>query len=98
MHRLKIFNSAAHEGDITKLEAAINSWLEDAQPVVRHMTQTSSAEQLVISFLYDEYRHGAQVHTASAAVPEAFERSLNDLGLDPADEEPTLLPDAELPY
>jgi hypothetical protein len=99
MLRVKIFSSVAYEGDIRTLEDAINDWLASARPMIRQVVQSSTAEEaLVVTFLYDAGQLETSVRMASAAVPEAFERSLNDLGLDPADEEPTVLPDAELPY
>lgn len=99
MLRLKIFSSAAYSGDIGKLEEAINTWLASAGPVIRQVAQSSAAkEALVVTFLYEDGQLETSTRKASAAVPEAFERSLNEEELDPTDEEPTLLPDAELPY
>lgn len=99
MLRLKIFSSAAYSGDIGKLEEAINAWLAGARPIIRQVVQSSTAEEaLVVTFLYDDGQLETNTRKASAAVPEAFERGLNEEELDLADEELTLLPDAELPY
>jgi hypothetical protein len=99
MLRLRIFSSAAYGGDIGKLEEAINAWLASARPIIRQVAQSSTAaEALVVTFLYDDGQLETNTRATSAAVPEAFERGFNDEELDLADEEPTLLPDAELPY
>jgi hypothetical protein len=98
MLRLKIFSTATYGGDIGKLEEEINGWLESAQPAIRQMLQSGGVEHTVISFLYETGEHGMQTHVASAVVPEAIERSLDGTDLDPVEDEPTLLPDAELPY
>jgi hypothetical protein len=97
MYRFKLF-CATDRGGLVKLESEINGWLEKVQPSVRQMSQSGTAEWLIVTFLYEENHRGAQMHMTSAAVPEAFERSLDDLELDSADEPTTLLPDAELPY
>ncbi|MGE5335233.1 MAG: hypothetical protein ACM3N4_11075 [Nitrososphaerota archaeon] len=98
MLRVKVFSSAVSGGDSSPLEDGINRWLESVRPVVRQVTQSSVADQVIVLFLYEE-RHGdAQVRARSAEVPEAFGRSLNESELDPADDEPTELPEAELPY
>ena len=99
MLRLKIFSSAAYSGDIAKLEEAINAWLASARPMIRQVAQSSTSEEaLVVTFLYDDGQLDTTTRKASAAVPEVFERGLNEEELDLADEEPTVLPDAELPY
>lgn len=98
MLRLKIFTTTACGGDINQLEDAINRWLDTFQPAIRQMTQSSSEEYVVVTFLYDSGQRDVQTRITSAVVPEAFERGLNGSELDLADDEPTLLPDAELPY
>ena len=98
MLRLRIFSSAAYGGDIVRLEDAINDWLDSAHPAIRQMAQSSLAEHVVVTFLFEGGHRDARMRATSAVVPEAFERVMNDLELDPAEEEPTLLPNAELPY
>lgn len=98
MLRVKVFSSATRAPDCHTLEQAINSWLDADRPVIRQMTQSVSADRVVITFLYESGQRDAQSRAASAAVPEAFERGLDDAELEPADDEPALLPDAELPY
>lgn len=98
MHRIKMFSSAMHGGEIQGLEAAINGWLESAHPTIRQVTQSGADEQVVVTFLYDDGHRAMQFRMASTAVPEAFEQSLSGLDLDPVEEEPVLLPEAELPY
>lgn len=98
MLRVKIFSSAMHGEDNQRLEDHINGWLADERPAIRQMTQSSYAEHVTVTFLYDDDHRDTQVRMASAVVPKAFEHSLNDAELDPADDQPDLLPEAELPY
>lgn len=98
MLRVKIFSSGVQGGEIKGLQDAINGWLESAHPAIRQVIQSSVAEHLVVTFLYEDSRRDAQAHATSAAVPEVFEHSLNGSDLDPADDEPAILPEAELPY
>jgi hypothetical protein len=99
MLRLKIFSSAGYGGDIGALEEAINTWLVGARPSIRHVVQSNPSEEaLVITFLYEDGQLETNTRKASAAMPETFERGLNEAEPDLADDEPTLLPDAELPY
>lgn len=98
MLRVKVFSSATYGGNCSQLEDGINRWLENAQPAIRQMTQSSVADQVIVLFLYEERHRDAQMRASSAEVPEAFERSLNESELDPADDELTELPEAELPY
>lgn len=98
MLRVKVFSSATHAPDCHILEQVINAWVDADRPLIRQMAQSATAERVVITFLYESGQNDAPSRAASAAVPEAFERSLDDAELDPADDEPALLPDAELPY
>ena len=98
MLRVKVFSGAMHGEDNQRLEDHINGWLADARPAIRQMTQSSIAERVVVTFLYEESHRDAQMRVTSAVVPEAFAHSLNDAELDPADDQPGLLPEVELPY
>jgi hypothetical protein len=98
MFQVKMFSSATHGGDIASLERAINSWLDASQLAIRQMTQSSDAGHIVVTFLYEKRRGEDQAHLATADVPDAFERDLDDTNLDPVEDEPPTLPDAELPY
>lgn len=98
MFRVKLFSSAAHSGDIASLEREINGWLEASEPAIRQVAQSSDAGQVVITFLYEKRRGEDQAHLVAADVPDAFERDLDDTNLDPVEEEPPTLPEAELPY
>lgn len=98
MLRVKVFSSATYGGDCGQLEDGINRWLENAQPAIRQVTQSSGADQVIVLFLYEARQRDAQSRASSAEVPEAFERSLNESELDPADDDPAELPEAELPY
>jgi hypothetical protein len=112
MPRYKAFSSASDVPAVpalARLEHEINEWMEREHPRILHMTQSASdtsrttgANQLnvVVSFVYD-FSDGGSLGTATAttAVPEVFERTLEDTPLDPAiDTNDTLLPEAELPY
>lgn len=98
MFQVKMFSSATHGGDIASLERAINSWLDASMPAIRQITQSSDAGHIVVTFLYEKRRGEDQAHLAAADVPDAFERDLDDTNLDPVEDEPPTLPDAELPY
>jgi hypothetical protein len=98
MFRVKLFSSAAHGGDMTSLEREINSWLEASEPAIRQMAQSSDAGRVVVTFLYEKRRGEDQAHLATADVPDAFERDLDDTNLDPVEDELPTLPEAELPY
>lgn len=98
MFRVKVFSSGVRGDDAQMLESAINKWLESAHPSIRQMTQSSSTEHVIVTFLYDDGQRDAQTRVASAVVPKAFEHSLSDAELDPADDQPGILPEAELPY
>lgn len=98
MLRVKIFSSAMYGGDISQFEGEINHWLESIHPPIRQMTQSNATDHVILTFLYDAAHRDTATYAASVEVPEAFERSLDDAELDPVDDEPTMLPEAELPY
>lgn len=101
MFQVKMFSSVTHGGDIASLERAINSWLDASMPAIRQITQSSDAGHIVVTFLYEKRRGEDQAHLTTADVtdvPDAFERDLDDTNLDPVEDEPPTLPDAELPY
>ncbi len=98
MLHYKVFTSAAYGDDMSELEAAVNAWLDEAQPLVHTMTQSCAGESVIISFLYeldeDEDRR-MSVATAEALV-EASARRLTSPTIESV--MVTLLPHAELPY
>jgi hypothetical protein len=98
MLRVKLFSSAAFGGDMDKFEAEINGWLASAHPAIRQMTQSGSEGRVAVTFLYDSNQRDAEAPSMGSAA--AFEGGADDADFDQADadDEPTLLPDAELPY
>ncbi len=98
MFRYKGFDSAAFGGDLQRLEASVNEWMEKQHPRIRLMTQSPRGEHLVLSFVYENSSDSELRLSQRAAVPEVFERTLDDSDLDPQDVDDTGLPEAELPY
>ncbi|HEY7341148.1 MAG TPA: hypothetical protein VH591_09725 [Ktedonobacterales bacterium] len=101
MLRVKIFSGDTRINPINSinvLERAIDHWLESEQPAIRQVIQSSSAGQVVLTFLYDDVNRDPQAHDSSAARHEAFEQSSDSAEVDVTDDEPDILPDAELPY
>ena len=98
MLRVKIFSGFTQGGNSAHLEREINNWFEAEQPKIRQMAQSGHGYQFTLTFLYEIRGGEDQAHLASADVPEAFERDLEDSELDPVEDEPTILPEAELPY
>lgn len=101
VQRFKAFDSAAFGDDIAILERGINDWLSTARPHVQMLAQSTQGSHLVISMLYtdgDDSGEAVAVATESVAVPDVFERTLEDSDLDPTDETLPALPEAELPY
>lgn len=97
MLHYKVFSSAAFNENIAEMEAAVNAWLEETQPLVHTMTQSSANASVVISFLYElDAELGQRSRVATAEVPtEANAR------VDRSTAESlmiTLLPHVELPY
>lgn len=98
MLHYKAFSSAATGDDLAALETAVNTWLEETQPLVHTMTQSAAEAGVVVSFLYemeDERDERLAVATAEASLegslPHAQLTTNDTLML-------TLLPQMELPY
>ena len=99
MQRFKAFSSAMSEGDLTKLEHLVGTWLAQERPRIVHMAQSSFGPDLVISFVYEQSAVAEHMEMAEeAAVPNAFGRSFSNGSLDPEEVELPPLPEAELPY
>jgi hypothetical protein len=109
MPRYKAFSSASDVTALARLEHEINEWMEREHPRILHMTQSASDTtratganllNVIVSFVYDFNEvESLGTATAATAIPEVFERTLEDTPLDPAiDTNDTLLPEAELPY
>jgi pilus assembly protein TadC len=98
MPAYRAFSSAAYAGSLAQLEAAINEWMRSERPRIQQVAQSPFGLDLVISFVYDGGSATESATTEAAAVPEVFERTLEDTELDPEREEPDVLPEAELPY
>ncbi len=98
MPQYKAFSSATCGDDLARLEHAINHWMESEQPRIYLTTQSPFGSHLVVSFLYDLSDVADTGMTAVTAVPEVFERTMEDTELDPEEHEPAQLPEAELPY
>lgn len=100
MLRVKVFSSATVGGDINKLEDDINGWLESASPTIRQLTQSSSEGHITITFLYEDHQRETEAHMTGSAEAETFAGDPDDADFDQADadDETTLLPEAELPY
>ena len=98
MYRYKGFDSASVGGDLSRLEATVNDWIERQRPRIRYMAQSQNGEHVVLSFVYELGGESTQEMTRKVAVPEVFERQLDDTELDPDEVEEPGLPEAELPY
>lgn len=109
MPRYKAFSSASDVTALARMEREINEWMEREHPRILQMAQSASDDarttgmnlmNVVVSFVYDNGDgESLGAATASAAVPDVFERTLEDAELDPTvDEDNVLLPEAELPY
>jgi hypothetical protein len=98
MLHYKVFTSASFGDDMAELEMAVNTWLDEAQPLVHTMTQSSAGASVVISFLYElDEDENQRVSVATAEAP--IDTSAQRLDLSTADSlVVTLLPHAELPY
>ncbi len=97
MPRFKAFSSAICGDDVGQLERLIGEWLMTARPRISLMAQSAHGAHLVISFVYDA--SGVEEGGAHAtAVPDAFERTMEDSDLNPAGADSGQLPEAELPY
>jgi hypothetical protein len=100
MQRLKIFSSASCGDDLAQFERLVDDWLVAAQPLVQVMTQSPLGIHLVLSVLYVENDPDAPQASATeaVAVPDVFDRTLDDANLDPDDAPDSALPEVELPY
>jgi len=98
MLRVKIFSSDTQFNQVSVLEKAIDFWLENEQPTIRQVIQSSSAGQVVLTFLYDDTNRDPQARNASATMYETFDRGSTDAEVDSPDDELEMLPEAELPY
>jgi hypothetical protein len=98
MFRYKGFDSAAVGGDLSRLESTVNDWMERQRPRIRYMAQSQHGEHIVLSFVYETGGEAAREAAHKVAVPEVFERQLDDADLDPDEVEEPGLPEAELPY
>ncbi|HEU4781821.1 MAG TPA: hypothetical protein VFS83_00635 [Ktedonobacterales bacterium] len=98
MLRVKIFASSTQINEVSVLEQAIDHWLENEQPAIRQMVQSCSAGQVILTYLYDDTHRDPQARGASATTHETFDQSSTDAEFDSTDDEPDILPDAELPY
>ena len=98
MLRVKIFASSTQINEVSVLEHAIDHWLESEQPAIRQVIQSSSAGQVVLTFLYDDTNRDPQARHASATMYETFDQGSADAEVDSPDDELEMLPEAELPY
>jgi hypothetical protein len=105
MYRYKGFDSATFGDDIERLECKVNEWMQQQRPRIRLMTQSPRGQHIVLSFVYEENSDSEGQLSRKVAVPEVFERTLEDAELDPEDSEldpesvdAPGLPEAELPY
>jgi hypothetical protein len=98
MLRVKIFASSTQINEVSVLEKAIDHWLENEQPAIRQVIQSSSAGQVVLTFLYDDTNRDPQARHASATMYENFDQVSTDTEVDSPDDELEMLPEAELPY
>ena len=98
MPRYKAFSSGTYGDGLMGLERAINDWLRDDQPRIYQTAQSPLGVHLVVSFLYEEMGSAEAAMAGATAVPEVFERTMEDTALDPGQSDQTLLPEAELPY
>ncbi|HEY1391184.1 MAG TPA: hypothetical protein VGF38_21790 [Ktedonobacterales bacterium] len=93
MLRVKIFASSTQTNETSVLEGDIDHWLKSEQPVIRQMIQSSSAGQVVLTFLYDDSHRDV-----NATMYEAYDQDSDSAEVDSPDDEPDMLPEAELPY
>lgn len=98
MLRVKIFSNDTQFNQVSMLEAEIDRWLADEQPAIRQVIQSSSAGQVVLTFLYDDTNRDPQARHASATMYETFDQVSTDAEVDSPDDKLEMLPEAELPY
>lgn len=80
MYKFKGFDSTACGDSMSALEAMVNVWMEEAQPRVRHMSQTMRGEHILLSFVYEDIRELEQrvASQAQAGVTGSFPRFFDD--------------------
>ena len=98
MQRFKAFSSATWENDLRRFEDGINEWIASERPHIHYMAQSPFGEHLVVSFIYASDLTQEAATAAEAAVPDVFERTLEDADLDPSEVSEVPLPAVELPY
>ena len=105
MQRFRAFSSATWDDNLSRMERAINDWLESDHPHIHMMAQASLDSHLIISFVYaDSYQVATTAEAATVA--EIYERRLDNGGFgEEAGEEEgedadlvVTLPLVELPY
>lgn len=98
MLQYKVFASAAYGDQMAEMEQAVNTWLEQTQPLVHTMTQSAAGAGVVISFLYEiEDDENQRVNLATADM--SLDVDAPRLDLSTAESVViTLLPHVELPY
>ena len=93
MLRVKMFSGDTQFDQVKVLEQEIDHWLENEQPTIRQVIQSSSAGQVVLTFLYDDS------HRDVSTVPhEAYNLESDSVEADSTDDEPEIISEAELPY
>ena len=112
MFRYKGFSSAAFGDDVQRLESCVNEWMVQQQPRIRMVAQSPHGDHFVLSFVYEDSTDSGHQLATQIAVPEVFERTMEDTALDPQELDPDAdlenevevdfddirLPEAELPY
>jgi hypothetical protein len=98
MYRYKGFDSASVGGDVSRLESVVNEWMEHQRPRIRYVAQSQHGEHVVLSFVYEMGGEATREMAQKVAVPEVFERQLDDAELDPDEMDDPGLPEADLPY
>jgi hypothetical protein len=98
MFRYKGFDSAQVGGNLARLEALVNDWMQAEHPRIRLLAQTPRGDQIFLSFVYEDGSDVEHHLTRAATVPEVFETTLDDSDLEPDELEDPRLPEAELPY
>jgi len=98
MLRVKIFSSDTRTNEISVIETEIDHWLQSEQPTIRQVIQSSSAGQVVLTFLYDDTRRDLSAHDSSIASHDTLAQGPDRDADDAIEDEPDSLPDAELPY
>ncbi|HEY7984720.1 MAG TPA: hypothetical protein VID73_11165 [Ktedonobacterales bacterium] len=98
MFRYKGFDSAQVGGNLARLEAVVNDWMQAEHPRIRLLAQTPRGDQVFLSFVYEDGSDSERRSARAATVPEVFETTLDDSDLDPDEMDDPRLPEAELPY